>query len=108
RPRPRGGRAAARAEPPRTLPGTGVPRAHGGQRRVRGDTMRDAVAAEWVKLRSVRSTWLCLAAGVVVSVLGAVALGGAAASAGERVPATAAVVSVVQVSRSAPIPLAVP
>ncbi|MEV4101130.1 ABC transporter permease [Nonomuraea sp. NPDC049649] len=69
--------------------------------------MRDAVAAEWVKLRSVRSTWLCLAAGVVVSVLGAVALGGAAASAGERVQATEPVVSVMLFSQYAAITLAV-
>src|SRR5690606_36364966 len=77
------------------------------QRRVRGDTMRDAMAAEWVKLRSVRSTWLCLAAGVVVSVPGAVALGGAAASAGERVQATEPVVSVMLFSQYAAITLAV-
>ncbi|MFD2352501.1 hypothetical protein ACFSTC_29295 [Nonomuraea ferruginea] len=69
--------------------------------------MRDAMAAEWVKLRSIRSTWLCLAAGVVVSVLGAITLGGAAAMESEHVQATEPVVSVILFSQYAAIALAV-
>ncbi|MFG1947077.1 ABC transporter permease [Nonomuraea sp. NPDC048826] len=69
--------------------------------------MRNAMAAEWVKLRSIRSTWFCLAAGVVVSALGAVTLGGAAAMEGAPVQATEPVVSVVLFSQYAALTLAV-
>ncbi|MGI5271485.1 ABC transporter permease [Nonomuraea sp. CA-218870] len=69
--------------------------------------MRNAVAAEWVKLRSIRSTWLCLAGGVLVSVLGAITLGGAAAMEQPPVQATEPAVSVMLFSQYASITLAV-
>jgi ABC-2 type transport system permease protein len=39
-----------------------------------------AAGAEWAKVRSVRSTWWCLAAAAALQVLGAVTLGGATAT----------------------------
>ncbi|WP_336206695.1 ABC transporter permease [Nonomuraea sp. LPB2021202275-12-8] len=75
--------------------------------------MRNAMAAEWTKLWSVRSTWWCLAAGVVATVLGALTLGGAQATeamreglAGVRIVATEPVVSAMAFAHYAVITLA--
>lgn len=43
-------------------------------------TLRQAAAAEWVKLWSVGSTWWCLGGALVLTVLGAVTIGGATAT----------------------------
>ncbi|PZG08414.1 ABC transporter permease, partial [Nonomuraea aridisoli] len=43
-------------------------------------TLRQAAAAEWVKLWSVRSTWWCLGGALLLMVLGAVTLGGSTAT----------------------------
>ncbi|TDD34439.1 ABC transporter permease [Nonomuraea terrae] len=51
-------------------------------------TLRQAVAAEWVKLWSVRSTWWCLGGALVLMVLGAVTLGGSTATEALRDGAT--------------------
>ncbi|WP_063780877.1 ABC transporter permease [Nonomuraea sp. SBT364] len=75
--------------------------------------MRNAMAAEWVKLWSVRSTWLCLAGAVIVTVLGGLTLGGAQATealregvAGARVVVTDPVISATAFAQYAVITLA--
>ncbi|WP_157246342.1 ABC transporter permease [Nonomuraea typhae] len=60
--------------------------------------MRRAVAAEWAKLWSVRSTWWCLAGAVTLMVLASVTVGGALGSQNgqprtEALPATEPVVA---------------
>ncbi|WP_242454443.1 ABC transporter permease [Bailinhaonella thermotolerans] len=75
--------------------------------------MSGAIAAEWVKARTVRSTWTCLLAGAVLTVLGAVTLGGGRATelvregvTGARLPATEGVVSAMAFAQFALVALA--
>lgn len=73
--------------------------------------MRHAVATEWTKLWSVRSTWWCLAGGVALLVLCTLTVGGALSSRNGRprtadLPATEAVGSAVIFAQFALITLA--
>ncbi|GAA0918196.1 ABC transporter permease [Nonomuraea longicatena] len=65
-----------------------------------------AMAAEWTKLWSVRSTWYLLAGAAGLLVLGAVTIGGAAASGGERVPVSEPVVGSTSFAQFALVALA--
>ncbi|MFB4291414.1 ABC transporter permease [Nonomuraea sp. ATR24] len=78
-----------------------------------GSPLGRAVAAEWVKLWSVRSTWLCLASAVAATVLGGLTLGAAQATealregaAGARVVVTGPMISATAFAQYAVITLA--
>jgi len=75
--------------------------------------MTNALGAEWTKLWSVRSTWWCLAAALLVTVLGALTLGGGQATealregaGGVRVVASEPAVSVMAFTQYVMITLA--
>jgi ABC-2 type transport system permease protein len=77
------------------------------------NALANAMAAEWTKVWSVRSTWLCLAGTVAASALGALTLGGSQATealregvVGARVVATDPVISASAFAQYAVITLA--
>ncbi|MEZ7154960.1 ABC transporter permease [Streptomyces sp. MAD19A] len=77
--------------------------------RASGGSLPGAVAAEWIKLWSVRSTWWCLLGGLLLTGLTAPIIGATMSNnspAGQAVPVTEIAVSTVYVTQFAVIALA--